>query len=643
MRDLFTYKSENNFIVATLIGAIGAALYFILPFETPLFIAAIGIICAAMAFIFCHNTIVRMIMVFLFAFFYAGTYTHIINTPQITRNIRDATFTANVVAIDYTADKTRLGLRTGDINPNSAGKMTVRVNLGDDMITPNIGDTVRVTATLFRPNGQYAPETFDFARWAYFNGISATGYLTDLQIIDTHTIGTIVGLRDALHRRTDTFLADGLVFGYKRAVPNDDAKIWTTNGVGHVWSISGFHMTLVSGWLFAIFYMLLRCIPYITRRIPARIPATILAWFGLLMYLMISNAGAATIRAFLMITLVFAAFISGRVAISLRNVCLAMIAVLLINPHYVMQAGFQLSFAAVFGLVWFFGTYKMPENKILKIICAATLTSIIATLFTAPFVAAHFQALPLYSLVGNLILLPIFSFMIMPLVMIGVIAATIGWSGPIALAHWIYDIALNIAGWIAHLPMASIAIPHISNTAIMIFVLAFAVLILVKPVTRYTNLAGCALFVIAGIVWVACTPRPVVYATYDHELIAFKNADGILEFNKSRASNHYFAFGTWKQFNGDDPNTNNIRMKCERGVCRYNGKNFNFVYIQKFVPLAREIENLCRTDTTTYIASYFDVYAPNCAARILRGPFVIYNSGDVKQISHHRRWHNPRR
>ena len=92
----------------------------------------------------------------------------------------------------------------------------------------------------------------------------------------------------------------------------------------------------------------------------------------------------------------------------------------MLNPHFVMQPGFQLSFAAIFGLIWLWNEVKprMPHNKILKVIYTASLTSIVATIFTAPFVIAHFYSLPIYGLIGNLILLPIFSVAIMPLVIL---------------------------------------------------------------------------------------------------------------------------------------------------------------------------------------------------------------------------------
>ena len=138
-----------------------------------------------------------------------------------------------------------------------------------------------------------------------------------------------------------------------------------------------------------------------------------------------------------------------------------------------------------------------------------------------------------------------------------------------------------------------------------------------------------------GVAIVNIAPRPIFYATHDNELVAFVGDDGNLEFNKSRASKHYFAFDTWKQINGDAIGTPNRRRKHDRGVWRYG----NIVYIQKFVPLMQNIGALCNDDSVRYIVSYFNVVAPSCQHKILRGGALIYDSGRVEYVQRTRRWH----
>ncbi len=647
MRKFLELQRENMFLYVPFIMAAGAALYFGATTEPnipyPDFILPILSLIFFVAMILIHRPIfVRAIFIFIFGFVYAATFTHLIATPKLTHSVRDANLTGTVTDIDYTPDKTRIFIRVPaqDIGIADADTATVRVSIDAALPPPHVGDEINARVSLFAPSQAVAPETFDFARWAYFNGITATGYMTEYSITGNSEFYAIHSLRDYLHNSSKSFLSDGLILGYNNAIPADDKAIWTTAGIGHVWSISGFHFALMSGWLFVIFYFLFRLTPPITNRVPARISAMSVVWIMLLMYLAISGAAVATVRSFLMISLVIAAMILGRSAISLRNVCLVFCIVFIINPHYVMQAGFQLSFSAVFGLVWFWNVLspRMPRNKILKILYAAILTSVVATIFTAPFVIAHFYSMPLYGLIGNLVLLPIFSLAIMPCAAVGTITSVFGLTAPLDCAHWIYNLTLAMADMIAKLPGANITMPHVPNIALCLTVVGFMALIFVRCNRVKINYILFVVFIGGAAIVTIVTPRPIFFATHDHELVAF-SYDNHLEFSKSRASNHFFAFDTWKQLHGDDIGTVNIRRKPDSGVWIYRTPKFNLAYIQKFVPLQKNIVKLCRDDNIDYIVSYFDINAGLCNAKILRGGFIIYPSGRVRHTQSGRRWH----
>ena len=625
---------QNTFLWVGITMAFGAALYFTLPYEPNIPFAYILTIALFAIMIWKRVPIfLRRAVVFLFGFMYACAYTQIIDTPQIKSTMRDANIVGNVYKIDFANDKSRIYIKTNT-------DMHVRVSLTDNLSTPNVGDKISATATLFRPAGAYAPATFDYARWAYFNNLSATGYLSDYAVVTPAYGFNINSIRDNLHKHANSFLVDSLVLGYKNSVPENDNKIWTATGIGHVWSISGFHMTLVGGWLFAIFFLIFRSIPYITRRIPARVPAIICAWLGLLGYLFISGLDVATIRAFLMTTLIFMAFIFGRTAFSMRNICLAFCLIFLINPHYVMQPGFQLSFSAVFGLVWFWGDVKYIKRtrmqKILRAVYVMLMTSVIATIFTAPFVIAHFYSIPVYGLVGNLVLLPIFSFAIMPLVLIGAFGAT--WATN--LAHNIYDWTLNIATWISELPAATITMPHISNTAMTLFILGLACAIFIKSSKWRENLIIGGTFICFGLISVATQPTPIFMSTHDNELVAFRRDDGELAFNMKSASKHYFAFDTFLQISGNTPDSTRHKHKCTRGVCEFKSDKFKLMYTQRFMPLAKNLTNWCADDNVDYIVSYLKIDAPKCNHKILRGGFIIYDNGRIEKVHLNRYWHN---
>ncbi|MBO7643174.1 MAG: ComEC/Rec2 family competence protein [Alphaproteobacteria bacterium] len=639
MREVLENQRENLFLYVPFIMAAGGALYFLGEIEPVIpFTWLISAVLFVMMCVWRLPIIIRAGLIFMFGFCYAATYTYLIDTPILNHNLRDVEISGRVTNVDFTDTKSRIYIRVPatELNIDSNKNAVVRVSVDTD--TPiNINDTIYATATLFMPAPTDAPGGFDFARWAYFNGITATGYADNLYVTN-HNSNDI---RQWIHNRTQSMLVDSLVLGYKHTLPDKDKNTWTSAGIGHIWSISGFHMTLVMGWLFILFYFLFRLCPYIVRRVPAKVPAMISSLGGLVLYVFISGLSVATLRAFLMATLICVAIVLGRHAFSLRNVAIAFCVLFLINPYYIMTAGFQLSFSAIFGLVWFWGTInpKMPNNKVLRYISTAILTATVASVFTAPFIAAHFYSLPIFSIVGNLVLLPVFSILIMPLIIIGTFTATLGIHFPLDIADMIYTYALHIADKIANMPHSVVQVPYISNSAMCFIILGLASVVLIRPLRMKVNYIIGASFILIGIITIIATSRPVFMATADHELVGFVN-NGEITFNKSRASNHYFTFDTWKKFAHIKTDDTNERAKHDKGLYIFKSPKFTVAYMQKFLILEQNITKLCNDKSIDYIVSYLNINNEDCNNKILRGGFVIYESGKIIYLNHHRRWNS---
>lgn len=679
MKEWLCAQFQNFILWMPFAFAFGAALYFSIPFEPaikyPFIILGLMTILAVVIIRKRHNIDIRIFtgvivpLLFGIGFFYAYIFTHGVHTPQIKYDLREKPIIGIVENIDFTNARARIFLRDVIVDGNDTNKLNVRVSTDIMDELPPIGATVSGVATLYKPPAADVPGGFDFAEWAYFKKLSATGFLHDAPITleinsDIKNIKQFTyTIRQKIHNRiaesgnsTATALADSLVLGFTNAIDPDASTYARAAGIAHVFSISGFHITLVGGWLFAIFYLLIRIIPPITRNVPARIPAMVCMWAGLLIYLGISGAAVATIRAFLMASLGILAFFFNRNVFSLRNVCMVFGILIILNPYYVMQAGFQLSFAAIFGLIYFIrnSDYKKRTilQKVFRAIGIILLTDFIATIFTGPFVAYHFGYIPIYSLLGNLLCLPIFTFLIMPLILIGTITAMFGFYLPLDGAAYFYDITTMITKWIYNLPAAQVMVPPIPGYALCLLVLGFlcVMFLIVSRRTKIHIISGVAL---AFVLIVAFRPRPVFYASHDHELVAFMTDSGKLQFNKKTASRHRFTFDSWGRINMEPPSDAsnrhaigagfdgiNFSVKCEEKVCYFQTPNFKLAYVQQFVPLYRNIGNLCDADSNLdYIVTYFKIDAPECNAKILTDGLVIYKSGRVKYVPKNRRWH----
>ena len=650
MKEILNLQYKNLFLWVPFVMAFGAALYFSIETE-PNFSFPIIIVLLLGGIIYKYkNIFIRAIALFVFGFFYAMSFTQITNTIQIKDSFGFIPVNGTVKDIDFTPDSTRvlLSVPAQQIDDDLPDKnLNIRVSIKNNNDDINIGDTIAGDARIFHPSARYTPSSFDFARWAYFSKISGTGFFKDYEIVKQDSYGTI---RTFIHNKSNSVLTDALVLGYKKVIPESESSVWKSVGVGHVWSISGFHMTLIGGWLFALFYLIFRTISPISKRIPAKYPAIICAWIGLIFYLCISGISVATTRAFLMATLIFIATILGRGVLSLRNAALAFLIIFFINPFSIMNAGFQLSFAAIFGLLWFFDGEKYikrePLQRIFHYIAMLFMTALVATVFTLPFIVAHFGYIPIYSLIGNIILLPIFSIAIMPLVIVGTIIALFGNHFLLDIANTVYGFTLNLATHISDLPYANLSTPYVSNTVLLLSIFGLLFLILTeKPDSKNffiknINYILCTTFVSFAIILCACRQKPLFYATSDHELVAF-NINEKLQFNKSRAANHYFAFSSWYQYNNQNQPDKNTRYKCNHGFCVYKTAKWNLAYMQNFTAVLDNIEKVCNDKSIKYIVSNFDITAPNCHGKILQNGIMIYPNGKVSEIINRRPWHNP--
>ena len=649
MKEILNIQYKNLFLLVPFVMAFGGALYFSIGTE-PNFSFPIIITLLLAAIIYKYkNVFVRAIALFAFGFFYAMSFTQITDTIQIKDSFGFVSINGTVKDIDFTPDSTRilLSVPAHQIDENLPDKnLNIRVSIKDNNEDINIGDTITGDARIFHPSARYTPSSFDFARWAYFSKISGTGFFKDYEIINQNSSGTI---RTFIHNKSNSVLTDSLVLGYKKVIPENESNIWKSVGIGHVWSISGFHMTLIGGWLFALFYLIFRSISFVSKRIPAKYPAIICAWFGLILYLCISGISVATTRAFLMATLIFIATILGRGVLSLRNAALAFLIIFFINPFSIMNAGFQLSFAAIFGLLWFFDNKeyikRTPLQRIFHYVSMLFMTALVATIFTLPFIIAHFGYIPLYSLIGNIILLPIFSIAVMPLVIIGTITALFGVHFILDIAYSVYNFALSVATHISDLPYANLSMPYVSNTVLVLSIFGLLSLILIgKPdsknfLVKNINYVLCIGFMSMSIIVCTTRNRPLFYATTDHELVAF-NVKDKLQFNKARASVHYFAFSSWYQYNNQAQPDKNTRYKCDHGFCVYQTPKWNLVYMQNFTSILNNLEKVCADKNTDYIVSTFDISAPNCHGKILKNGLIIYSNKTIKEIVNRRPWHN---
>src|ERR1700736_1769312 len=223
---------------------------------------------------------------------------------------------------------------------------------------PAVGSFVELKARLQPPLAALRPCSYDFGRHMYFHGIGASGFVAGgITAADPPASGGLSlryaafmqGLRDAIDARIRTTLegdkraiATALLTGRRDAIttPVNDAMF--ISGLGHVLSISGYHMAVVAGVVFFAVRALLALIPQLTVSFPIKKWSAAAALAAAAFYLLLSGAEVATQRSFFMTAVVLIAVMVDRRAVTFRTLAVAAMIVLVIAPEALVHPSFQM-------------------------------------------------------------------------------------------------------------------------------------------------------------------------------------------------------------------------------------------------------------------------------------------------------------
>lgn len=284
-----------------------------------------------------------------------------------------------------------------------------------DVLLP--GQAVSFHASLYHPSGSDNPDGLNFRESLLQRGVTFGLYGNDgLTLMDAGRFsfhGTVaavrhriaVSLRDTLGEETGAY-ASALLLGMRSLIPSEDRLAFSNLGIAHILSVSGFHVGILIGALAALFRLLrlrqgLRIILY----------AVILFFYTLL-----CGLNQPVIRASLLLLLGLEGRLLNRPRSGIHLLCAVLMFMTLLSPVQVTSASFQLTFCAVFGIVWFsplarrvsaFFRHKLP--KALAESFVLTFGIQLGIFFPE---LLFFQRLPLLVFLVNLPATLVFSFLI---------------------------------------------------------------------------------------------------------------------------------------------------------------------------------------------------------------------------------------
>lgn len=458
------------------------------------------------------------------------------------------------------------------------------------------GARVQAKAWLQKPPGPSVPGGYDFGRRAWFEGIGAVGAsLGEITVLEPAPV--VRGPMDALETARDVLslrlreriegeaggMAAALVTGDRSGIRTDVTEAMRDSGLAHLVSISGLHIGLVTGLVFLLMRRMLALWPWLALRVPLKTVAALAAAVAAVAYTLIAGASLPTVRSCLAALIVLAGLLIGREAISLRLVAAGAGLILLFRPEAVLNPSFQLSFAAVTGLVALYQSrfaerwLKQREGdgggtRALRWGLGLVVSSLVAEAMLSPIAIAHFNQTGVYGVIANFIAIPLTSFVIMPFLMVAVATESVGgvpWVTEVL--RWALDLLIGIARTVSGWDGSVMRWRALGGAAFSLIMLGLIWLCLWRTRVRLLGLALTA----GGLVLAVLTPVPDLYVSGDGNLMAVRLENGRMAFSSLRRGG--FTREMWLEDSGLDAKgavplaeaeEAGLRQSCDEGLCR---------------------------------------------------------------------------
>lgn len=441
------------------------------------------------------------------------------------------------------------------------------------------GVRVLFRAVLSPIGAQAFPEAYDFRKQQYFKGVSARGFVvkppkilfqcpqaTIKMYIEQIRYKINVIIDSCLKNKDVAAIAKALTTGSIGGITKNIREEFSNSGIAHVLAISGLHIGIIGFFIFFIFRLLLCCIPVVSRFIDVKKVAAVLSWFAVLVYLQISGCSVSSVRAFIMYSVVVVAILLNRTAFTMRSVALAATVIMLSTPEVIMFPSFQMSFGAVIAIISYVeSSWSAP--RFLRWFWEVIITTVVASVPTAIVSIAVFNQLTLNSILANIVCIPLMTFFVMPLLMLGMLLMVFGIAdGVIGVAGSGIEVLIKIAETAAKLPGSHFVMHTPNDAAFGVVVASFLLFTLIQHGVRRVGLVGMA----CGMAMYATQPLPDVFVAPGAKAVGIRTPGDVTCFSHK---GYFRAMGeSWSRSVGAERRENFRSKTCNKWVKWREGK-----------------------------------------------------------------------
>ncbi|RUT71135.1 ComEC family competence protein [Flavobacterium cupreum] len=336
------------------------------------------------------------------------------------------------------------------------GKIIVNIKKENTRNTLLIGNTIQTKAILQHTTGPKNPNQFDYAKYLSNKNIYAQLYVSRSEIKVSKKIRKDIwfyaarlnsrivrNLEKAHFSKIEMNVALALILGQRQEISSDIIKDYQYSGATHILSVSGLHVGFIM--LFVLF--ILKPIPNTRKGSFLKLVAILisLSLFGI-----ISGLSPPVLRSVIMFSFLAIGNHLRRGSNIYHTLLVSVLLILLFEPYFLFDVGFQLSYIALFSIVWIQPLLKeiwKPKNKICNYIWEALVVSFAAQIGTFPICLYYFHQFPCLFFVTNILILPILSFIMITGIVVMLIS--VFFSCPVLLIK-IFEKSIYILNRITH-------------------------------------------------------------------------------------------------------------------------------------------------------------------------------------------------
>lgn len=311
--------------------------------------------------------------------------------------------------------------------PEALRVQRLQVNAYTALPTLSPGDRLQLTVAIRPPRGQHNPGLFDYNTYLYREGLHGVATLRGSpQVLEPTQAMTLVvvvhrlrqTLQNALHQAHPEArhpgVLEALVIGERSGMERAEWDLFLQTGTNHLVAISGLHIGLIAGFALWLARLLWDHFPLLRQGCSRRVFSIPIALVAAALYAAMAGFSVPTQRALIMLLLFSTAALLGRNPWSWRVFAAALTFVLILDPAAVLAPGFWFSFLAVASILLFLqGRMGRPGfSGWIKL-------QVLLSLLLLPLGIAWFQLGSWLAPLGNLVAVPLVSFFILPLLLVG--------------------------------------------------------------------------------------------------------------------------------------------------------------------------------------------------------------------------------